>query len=162
MDAPPVDDLVLARQGQRSFQDFALEGRLDRALAVRVYERPPGTSQQILWYTEVLGMSPADTAALLKIRADAVSGRAHRARDDLQIAFLAAHVDRARLAPKCVNIVDKLSRWTRKALCHSRKRAVEQHLDGCPSCRTLAAELAAINATLPPGHPRPSHRRHST
>ncbi|GGN28783.1 hypothetical protein GCM10011609_85250 [Lentzea pudingi] len=154
MEAPPVDAAVLARQRQTSFQDSAVEDRVDRALAVRAYERLPGTAQQVLWYTEVLAMSPADTAPLLKIRADAVSGRAHRARDDLRIAFLAAHVDTAQSAPRCANVVDKLSRWTREVLCHRRKRVIERHLDGCRGCSTLAAELAAVNATLPPIHSR--------
>lgn len=156
MEDPPVDAAVLAGQGSTSFQDYGLEGRLDRMLALRAYERLSPTAQQVLWYTEVLAMSPADIAPLLKIRADAVSSRAYRARDDLRIAFLSAHVDSTRLAPRCTRTVDRLSRWTRKAVCHSRRR-VEQHLDGCPSCRSLAAELAAVNTTLPPSHPCPSN-----
>ncbi|MFS8103538.1 RNA polymerase sigma factor [Lentzea alba] len=153
MEDPPadIDDLT----GQMSLQDSALQARLDQALAVRAYERLSPTAQQVLWYTEVLAMSPARAAPLLRIRANAVSARAHRAWDELRIAYLAAHVDRTRCAPRCTSIVDRLSRWTRKAVCHSRRR-VEQHLDGCPSCRSLAAELAAVNATLPPSHPRPS------
>jgi RNA polymerase sigma factor (sigma-70 family) len=154
MEDPPVDAAVLVGQGSTSFQDYGLESRLDRMLALRAYERLSPTAQQVLWYTEVLAMSPADTAPLLKIRADAVSSRAYRARDDLRIAFLAAHVDRNRCAPRCTSTVDRLSRWTRKAVCHSRRR-VEQHLDGCPSCRSLAAELVSVNATLPPIHPHP-------
>jgi len=150
---PPVEAAVVTRQWRTSVQDLAVQGRLDRALAVRAYERLTGRAQQVLWCTEVLAMSAADTARVLRIRADAVSSRAYRARDELRIAFLSAHVDRDRLAPRCVSVVDRLSRWTRNAVCHSRA-SVEQHLDGCPSCRMLAAELAAVNATLPASHPR--------
>lgn len=149
MEDPPVDLAVQA--GRMSCLDSAPEARLDRALAVRAYEHLSPTAQQVLWCTEVLAMSPAGAAPLLKIGANAVSARAHRARDDLRIAFLAAHVDRTRCAPRCMSTVNRLSRWTRKAVCRSRRK-VEQHLGGCPSCRSLAAELAAVNATLPPSH----------
>lgn len=154
MEDPPVDRAV--RTGQMSFQDSVLEGALDKALAVRAFECLSPTAQQVLWYTEVLAMSPAGAAPLLKVGANAVSARAHRARDDLRIAFLAAHVDRTRCAPRCASTVDRLSRWTRRAVCHGR-RGVEQHLGGCLSCRSLAAELVAVNATLPPRHPRASN-----
>ena len=154
MEDPPVD--IAVPTGQMSLQDSVPQTRLDQALAVRAYKSLSSTAQQVLWYTEVLAMSPASAAPLLEIGANAVSARAHRARDDLRIAFLAAHVDRTRCSPRCGRTVDRLSRWTRKATCNSR-RTVEQHLDGCPRCRSLAAELAAVNATLPRSRPRSSN-----
>lgn len=155
-EAPPVDDAGRGHVRPESFQDLAIEGVVDRALVVRAFDRLPGTSQEVLWYTEVLNMSPAETAPLLKITPGAVAGRAHRARDDLRTAWLAAHVDSARPAGRCKAIVDELGGWIRETLRTRRRSAVEHHLGVCPSCRKLVAELTTVNAT-PPAMPARVH-----
>lgn len=155
-DVPPVDRVALRQMGSESFQDFALEGKLDRVLVALAYERLPKNSQEILWYTEVLAMSPADIASRLKIGSNAVSQRATRARNDLRTAFLAAHLQKVRPQPGCEQTVDKLSSWTRKTLCNRGRKSVEQHFLRCRSCRALADELAMVNESLPRGCPRSS------
>ncbi|MET8757558.1 sigma-70 family RNA polymerase sigma factor [Lentzea sp. NPDC004782] len=155
-EAPPVDDAGRGHVRQESFLDLAIEGVVDRALVVRAFERLPGTSQQVLWYTEVLNMSPAEAAPILEIAPGAVAARAHRARDDLRTAWLAAHVDTVRPAGRCKAIVDELGGWIRQTLRTRRRSAVEQHLGGCLRCRKLVAELATLNA-IPPAMPARVH-----
>lgn len=159
-EAPPVDDPGRGHVRHESFQDLAIEGVVDRALVVRAFERLPGTSQQVLWYTEVLEKSPAETASLLKIAPGAVAARAHRARDELRTAWLAAHVDNARPAARCKAVVDELGGWIRETLRTRRRSAVEEHLGICLSCRKLVAELNAVNA-IPPAMPARVHGKRS-
>jgi RNA polymerase sigma factor (sigma-70 family) len=134
----------------------AVENLLDRTLALRAYRSLPSAAQQVLWYTEICGMRPGKVAPLLRISPNAVSARAHRAREELRTAYLEAHVADSRIAPACAPYVHDLAAWVRNSLRPRRRHRMQAHLSGCRHCRDLAADLDAdLDAvdTTPPATP---------
>lgn len=131
----------------RSYQELAVESAVDRRLAVRAFRTLPQESQQLLWYTEVIGSSPATLAKMLRTSPNAVSARAYRARDSLRTAYLNAHVTGARSATACAPFVRDLAAWVRNALRPRRRHSVQDHLSRCPHCHDLADTLASVNTT---------------
>ncbi|MFS8104248.1 sigma-70 family RNA polymerase sigma factor [Lentzea alba] len=132
---------------QRSHQESAVENALDRLLAARAFRSLPSRTQQLLWYTEVVGASPAALARALRTSPNAVSARAHRARESLRTAYLDAHVAGACGADACTPFVRDLAAFIRNALGPRRRHSVQDHLTRCPLCRDLSETLTSINTT---------------
>lgn len=141
----PTANEAASRLDPRPQQETAVERVLERSLVVRAFDRLPATARQVLLYTEVMGMSPADAARVLDISPNAVSSRAHRAREALRAAYLDAHVIRELVPSGCAHVVDDLGSWARRALRPRRRSAVDDHLGKCANCRKLADELASLN-----------------
>ncbi|MEU4805415.1 RNA polymerase sigma factor [Actinosynnema sp. NPDC023587] len=150
---PAADEAAHTRVDPRPYQERAVEGALERSLAIRAFERLPASARQVLLYTEVLGMSPAHAAPLLDISPNAVSSRAHRAREALRAAYLDAHVTPRPFPPGCAPVVGELGTWARRALRPRRRSIVDEHLGRCRGCRDLADELASLNTIRVPETP---------
>ncbi|SDK00599.1 RNA polymerase sigma factor, sigma-70 family [Lentzea albidocapillata subsp. violacea] len=146
---PHAHQLAARLAVQEPDQSATVENLLDRALALRAYRSLPATAQHVLWYIEICGMSPGKVAPLLHISANAVSARAHRAREDLRTAYLEAHLTGARIAPACAPFAQDLAAWVRTALRPRRRRRMQTHLRYCRHCRDLADDLAAVDTTPP-------------
>ncbi len=142
---PAADEAACARAAPQPHHEHAFEGLLERSLAIRAFERLPASAQQVLLYTEVLGMSPAHAAPLLDISPNAVSSRAHRAREALRAAYLDAHVTKPVDQPGCTHVVNELGGWARGALRPRRRSIVDEHLAKCRNCRKLADEVISLN-----------------
>ncbi|WP_394620050.1 RNA polymerase sigma factor [Lentzea sp. JNUCC 0626] len=130
-----------------SFQELALEQVVDRRLAMIAFESLPSTAREVLWYTEIIGASPAAVARTLRASPNAVSARALRAREALRTAYLDAFLPDSRRRPACTPFVRDLAAWQRNALRPRRQRGIHQHLTRCPHCRDLAEGLASVNTT---------------
>ncbi|ASR34266.1 hypothetical protein BAY61_03830 [Prauserella marina] len=128
------------------FADTAMAG-LERSLAARAFARLPERWQAVLWHTEIEQQSPAEVAPLLGLTPNGVSALAYRAREGLRQAYLQVHLAEIS-AERCRATADKLGAWTRDGLSKRERAQVEQHLDNCPDCTALAAELADVNGGL--------------
>jgi RNA polymerase sigma factor (sigma-70 family) len=149
-----LTDDVTAVSGVRTerisepFRDTALAG-LECSLATKAFAVLPERWQTVLWYTEIEGLSPAETAPILGLTANGVSALAYRARDALREAYLLVQVT-ATATPACQATHGDLAAWTRHKLAKRRTAHVEKHLDTCPHCRSQAAQIAETNAELRP------------
>ncbi|CCH30877.1 RNA polymerase sigma factor [Actinosynnema sp. NPDC047251] len=152
---PAADEAAHTRVDPQPYHERAVEGALERSFALRAFDRLSPSAREVLLYTEVLGLSPAGAAPLLDISPNAVSSRAHRAREALRAAYLDAHVTRRPLPPGCAHVVGELGTWARRALRPRRRSIVDEHLGRCGGCRGLADELSSLNtmrgAEPPPG-----------
>ncbi len=128
------------------FSDTAVAG-LERSLAAKAFARLPERWQAVLWHTEIEQQSPAEVAPLLGLTANGVSALAYRAREGLRQAYLQVHLAE-NPGERCRASADKLGAWTRDGLSKRERTQVENHLDECEKCRSLAAELADINGGL--------------
>jgi RNA polymerase sigma factor (sigma-70 family) len=127
------------------FSDTAVAG-LERSLAAQAFARLPERWQAVLWHTEVEDQTPAEVAPILGLTPNGVSALAYRAREGLRQAYLQVHLAET-TETRCRATVERLGAWTRSGLAKREKAQVEAHLDDCERCRTLAAELADVNAT---------------
>ncbi|QFZ21547.1 sigma-70 family RNA polymerase sigma factor [Saccharothrix syringae] len=128
------------------FHDTAV-AELERSLAARAFASLPERWRAVLWHTEVEGQSHAEVAPLLGLTANGVSAMAYRAREGLRKAYLQAHVEQ-NPGGRCRAAVSRLGAWTRRGLSVRESAQVEAHLDECPACRALAAELADVSGAL--------------
>ncbi|WP_106402304.1 sigma-70 family RNA polymerase sigma factor [Actinocorallia populi] len=118
----------------------------EAALVVEAYESLPERWKTVLWHTLIENESPDRVAGLLGTTANNVNVLAFRAREGLRRAFLTAHAARAS-APECRTYADHLAKAVRKPGAR-RPRALQQHLDVCPSCARTHAGLLDLNTTL--------------
>jgi RNA polymerase sigma factor (sigma-70 family) len=119
----------------------------ENTLVGKAFGALPERWQAVLWYTQVDGLSPAETGVLLGMTANAVTSLAYRAREGLREAYLQAHLaDTA--AEACRTTVDRLGAWARGGLSKREQAQVDAHLQDCDRCRALAAELTEINSGM--------------
>ncbi|MGL4256930.1 MAG: RNA polymerase sigma factor, partial [Microbacterium sp.] len=65
---------------------------LDRGLTHQAFRSLPSRWQEVLWYSEIEGMKPAEIAPLLGMKATAVAQLTFRAREGLREAWIQAHL----------------------------------------------------------------------
>jgi RNA polymerase sigma factor (sigma-70 family) len=140
------------RDRRIEFTDTALAG-LNRSLVARAFATLPERWQTVLWHTEIEGQHPADIATLFGLSPNGVSALAYRAREGLRQAYLQMHLaDRAMTGAsrlqRCRAASERLGAWTRGGLSRRETAQVDQHLDECERCRTVATELAVVNDGL--------------
>jgi RNA polymerase sigma factor (sigma-70 family) len=134
------------------WEDTAVAG-LESRLAARAFTRLPERWRTVLWRTEVEQESPAEVAPLLGLTPNGVSALAYRAREGLRQAYLLEHLSNGVLDPHLGTeghraTVDRLGAWARSGLSARQRALVNSHLETCPNCRALAAELADVNGEL--------------
>ncbi|MDR0944728.1 MAG: sigma-70 family RNA polymerase sigma factor [Bifidobacteriaceae bacterium] len=123
-----------------SEEDTALKA-VDSALTARAFRSLPTRYQEVLWYTEVEGLTPAQTAPLLSAKPGNVAVLAHRARKALKEAWIQVHVERATVeGPEHKWCVDHIGAYASGSL-HGRKLdRMQAHLLACPRCAIVAEE----------------------
>ena len=119
----------------------------DRDLITRAFESLPDRWQAVLWYTAVEGRHPRELAPLLGVSANAVSALAYRAREQLRQAFLQAHLQ-TWARPQCEPHRSLLGAYVREGQSRRERAATQRHLDRCPACQDLVAELNQVNTML--------------
>ncbi len=123
--------------------------RFDGSVTARAFLSLPTRWQEVLWYTEVEGLSREHTASLLGMNANAVSALAFRAREALRTAWLQQHVSAQQgLEKDCEAVTPLLGAHSRQTLPRRDRVRVEQHLSGCGRCTSVVDELADL---LTPG-----------
>ncbi|GGM56889.1 hypothetical protein GCM10012275_29990 [Longimycelium tulufanense] len=120
---------------------------VERWLALDAFNRLSPRWRTVLWYTEIEGRSPAETAAVFGMTANAVSALAYRAREKLRQAYLQAHVAPVG-AHACRGTAGRLGAWARRRLHGQEAARVEDHLAECPRCQDVATELAHVNRSM--------------
>jgi RNA polymerase sigma factor (sigma-70 family) len=124
----------------RSFDDSA---------TVRAFLSLPARWQEVLWYTEVEGLSRERTAAALGMNPNAVSALSFRAREALRTAWLQEHIStRSDLDRGCGAITPLLGAYSRRGLSRRDRLRVEHHVNGCAHCTAVVGELSEL---LTPG-----------
>ncbi|QTX03943.1 sigma-70 family RNA polymerase sigma factor [Agromyces archimandritae] len=121
---------------------------LDGSAAAQAFRALPPRWQEILWYTEVEGMSPQDAALLIGRSPNSTSALAYRAREGLRQAWITAHLRTVEGRPDCEWTVGRLAGWVRGRLGAREVRRLEGHLDGCTDCTLAAAEARTTGSRL--------------
>ncbi len=78
----PIDELELVPDPDA--EAHATDEALDRSLTHRAFRSLPTRWQEVLWYTEIEQMKPAEVAPLLGMKATAVAQLAFRAREGVR------------------------------------------------------------------------------
>lgn len=133
-------DLVAEPVDTRS-PDFFSALANDRSMASAAFRSLPGRWQEILWYSEVERLRPAEIGPLLGMKPNAVAALALRAREGLRQRWIQAHLRSSDLTAEHRWVIERAGRYTRGALSAASRRAVDDHLDACPECRAAYAEL---------------------
>jgi len=121
---------------------------LDRSTTAQAFRSLPTRWQEVLWYTEVEGMSPQQVAPLVAMSANATAALAYRAREGLRQAWIQAHLRNAANEPECRWTIDRLGSYTRGRLRGRETARVEAHLDDCARCTIVAAEAREVGSRL--------------
>ncbi|MGX6602441.1 sigma-70 family RNA polymerase sigma factor [Micromonosporaceae bacterium Da 78-11] len=148
-----TDDLTRYDEGE-PFTDPALD-RLERTYAAAAFRQLPARWRDVLWQTEVEGISPAEVAGMLGMTPNAVAVLAHRAREGLRSLYLQQHVSVAE-HPECRWAGDRLGGHVRGRLAPRDAHRVGAHLGWCGECRGRVAELHEIDSI----RHRPYRQRH--
>ncbi|WP_187432610.1 sigma-70 family RNA polymerase sigma factor [Agromyces mariniharenae] len=120
---------------------------LDRSTTAQAFRSLPTRWQEVLWYTEVEGMQPAQVAPLVGMSANATAALAYRAREGLRQAWIQAHLRNAE-EPECRWTIDRLGGYTRGRLRTRDTARLEAHLDDCARCTIVAAEAREVGSRL--------------
>jgi RNA polymerase sigma factor (sigma-70 family) len=128
-----------------SAESVALDA--DETAVVRAaYAALPSRYRAVLWQTEVEGHTPAQLATVSGMTPNGVAALAARAREALAAGYLA---ERAGKVPRrCRPYVTGLAAVVRGTAGPRRRREVAAHLESCPRCRGLSAEMCSLNSWL--------------
>ena len=120
---------------------------LDRSTTAQAFRSLPSRWQEVLWYSEVEGMSPQQVAPLVGMSANSTAALAYRAREGLRQAWIRAHLKHA-TEPDCRWTIDRLGTYTRGRLRARDTAKLEAHLDECARCTIVAAEAREVGSRL--------------
>ncbi|MFB4348987.1 sigma-70 family RNA polymerase sigma factor [Microbacterium sp. CR_7] len=121
---------------------------LDRSLTAQAFRSLPSRWQEVLWYTEIEQMKPAEAGPLLGMKAGAVSQLAFRAREGLREAWIQAHLRSAEPGSDCQWTIEHLGAYSRGNLGVRDKKRLEGHLEDCARCMIVAAEAKDVSTRL--------------
>lgn len=121
--------------------------REESSLLAQAFATLPERWQAVLWHTTIHDETPEQVAGTLGLKPSAVTSLAHRAREGLRQAYLAAHLAGTDSA-ECREIRELLPAYDRDRLGKRQTTQVDAHLDACDECREAAAMLGGITANL--------------
>ena len=120
---------------------------LDHGLTHRAFRSLPTRWQEVLWYSEIEGMKPADRT-LLGLKPTAVAQLAFRAREGLREAWVQAHLQSVVDGSDCQWTIERLGSYARGNLGPRDTRRVDEHLHECARCAIVAAEAKDVSSRL--------------
>lgn len=120
---------------------------LDKSTTAQAFRSLPTRWQEVLWYSEVEGLSPQQVAPLVGMSANSTAALAYRAREGLRQAWIRAHLKHA-TEPDCRWAIDRLGSYTRGKLRARDTAKLEAHLDECARCTIVAAEAREVGSRL--------------
>lgn len=144
--AEPTDDvatLETASTPVEAAEEPTLAG-FERGVVARAFRSLPERWREVLWHSEVEGLTPAQIAPIIGLTANSTAALAYRAREGLRQAYLQQHLQDP-LDQGCRAVAGKLGAHVRGGLGARDTRQVEQHLDECGECRALVLELGDVN-----------------
>ena len=126
----------------------AVDAALDRSLTTTAFRSLPSRWQEVLWYTEVEQMKPAEVAPLLGMKASAVSQLAFRAREGLREAWIQAHIAAVGEGTECSWTIERLGAHERGNLGARDQGRLDRHVADCARCAIVAAEAHDVGSRL--------------
>ena len=126
----------------------ATDEALDRSLTHRAFRSLPTRWQEVLWYTEIEQMKPAEIAPLLGMKATAVAQLAFRAREGLREAWIQAHLQTVADGSDCQWTIERLGAYARDNLGTRDHKKLEAHLADCARCTIVASEATEVSHRL--------------
>ncbi|MGM1017486.1 MAG: sigma-70 family RNA polymerase sigma factor [Actinomycetota bacterium] len=128
--------------------EHASNEALDRGLTAQAFRSLPTRWQEVLWYTEIEQMKPAEVGPLLGMKSGAVSQLAFRAREGLREAWIQAHLRNAAPGSECQWTIEHLGAYSRGNLSARDHKRLETHLDECARCMIVSAEAKDVSQRL--------------
>jgi RNA polymerase sigma factor (sigma-70 family) len=126
----------------------ASEATLDRTLTHQAFRSLPARWQEVLWYSEIERMKPAQIAPLLGMKATAVAQLTFRAREGLREAWIQAHLRAVDEDGECRWAIERLGAYSRRNLGRRDRARLDQHLAACAHCTPVAAEAREVSSRL--------------
>lgn len=145
--ARPQADSVELMDDLSDGTDIA-ESVLEGTVTASAFRSLPARWQEVLWYSEVEGLEPADIGPLLGMKAGAVSALAYRAREGLRRAWLQAHVSSVALPESCRWSAERMGDANRGALGGAARTRFDEHVGGCTRCTILVSEVDEVASRL--------------
>ncbi|MFH8250583.1 sigma-70 family RNA polymerase sigma factor [Microbacterium sp. B2969] len=142
----PID--ILDTVEDPTTTEAATEAALDHSLTHRAFRSLPSRWQEVLWYTEIEQMKPAEVAPLLGMKPTAVAQLAFRAREGLREAWIQAHLQSVADGSDCQWTIERLGAHARENLSRRDQRKVDAHLEECTRCTIVAAEAKEVSSRL--------------
>ncbi|MWV57281.1 sigma-70 family RNA polymerase sigma factor [Rathayibacter sp. VKM Ac-2754] len=138
------EDVVASEAGP---EEAALAA-LDRDLGLRAFRSLPARWQEVLWYTEVEGLSPVEVAPLLGLRPNSVAALSHRAREGLRSAWIQEHVADVSAEGECRWVLERAGSHVRGRLPARDRLRMRSHLAECAECRAALTDAQRTGARL--------------
>ncbi|MBF4461681.1 MULTISPECIES: sigma-70 family RNA polymerase sigma factor [unclassified Rathayibacter] len=113
---------------------------LERDLSARAFRALPPRWQEVLWYTEVEGLSAAEVAPLLGLRPNGVAALSLRAREGLRGAWIREHLGDAPAEGECRWVLERAGTHARGRLAARDRMRLRAHLAVCEGCTAALAE----------------------
>lgn len=124
------------------------EAALDRGLTHQAFRSLPTRWQEVLWYSEIEQMKPAEIAPLLGMKPTAVAQLTFRAREGLREAWIQAHLRSVADGSECQWTIERLGAYARRNLGRRDHAKVERHLSSCVRCSIVASEAKEVSSRL--------------
>jgi len=121
IDAPP----------QPATRDQSAAQALDGTLTHRAFSSLPGRWQEVLWYSDIEHMPPAETAPLLGMSSAAVAHLTTRAQEGLREAWIEAHLNSVADDSDCRWSSERLGAFARHELGRRDHARLDAHLAVC-------------------------------
>ncbi|WP_461474376.1 sigma-70 family RNA polymerase sigma factor [Microbacterium sp. HJ5] len=121
---------------------------LDRSLTHQAFRSLPTRWQEVLWYSEIEGMKPAEIAPLLGMKPTAVAQLTFRAREGLREAWIQAHLRSVADGSDCAWSIERLGAYSRNNIGRRDRARLETHLAGCARCAIVASEAKEVSSRL--------------
>lgn len=129
-------------------QEHASEAALDRGLTHQAFRSLPTRWQEVLWYSEIEQMKPAEIAPLLGMKPTAVAQLTFRAREGLREAWIQAHLRTIADGSDCQWTIERLGAHSRRNLGRRDHGKVDRHLAECVRCSIVAGEAQEVSSRL--------------
>lgn len=126
--------------------DTPILAAFDTDLTLRAFRSLPMRWQEVLWFTEVEGLTPADIAERLNMSANSVAALAYRAREGLRQAWIQSHIDSSAFGSEHSWALDHIGKNARGGLSRRDQAKLDAHLRICSPCTVLAAEAVDLSS----------------
>ncbi|MGP4113662.1 sigma-70 family RNA polymerase sigma factor [Streptomyces sp. 4N509B] len=141
--------LAVATADPVSRPDVRTMREAEASMAVQAFRSLPERWQAVLWHTMVEEAPLREVAPLLGLTPNAAAQLAHRAREGLREAYLAAHVNTAEpRGSECERYAKHLGSYARGKLRARLLPGMRGHLAGCDACTRAALELQDLNEQI--------------
>ncbi|WGD37736.1 sigma-70 family RNA polymerase sigma factor [Lysinibacter sp. HNR] len=131
------------------FDEEAPETRLaNRILMKNAFESLTPVERQVLWASEVEGLTPSELGTKLGLTPNAASGATFRARESLRQAWIQAHLRDHKRSPECTWTIARLGAFSRGKHRKRDHQKILQHLETCPSCPSILREAKNVATNL--------------